>query len=320
MGVAVEVWVGDIHEKVIPSDSFILKSVDHSAYVRGRKVNVPLGLSQPTFVINRKGKSDSKRRHDTPMSYDIDDITTDATIVTNIEEQEVSYQKRQSILRGHIASLSIGCSINIINKWSRRSSVKVVTTGATRVACLKGATGNRKKMALSDGLKIRSAFGDAGLPEKGRHILMPTQWADDILEWVSDNPTSELVKNGVVKIGDDGVITHYFGMQVWIRPASYIGYFVNNLLKMPEFETKDHELEDGEKVTKTIAKDVPVNAKMFAMAWHEESTTRAVGAIDLMATPVASSYGTEVTASMMFGGGVFFDDAGVVLLVEGESS
>jgi hypothetical protein len=319
MGVEKEVWIADIREKVIPENSFMTKSVNHDAYVEGRKVHVPLALSRPGAVINRVGAGTASRRNDTTMEYAIDDITSNPTTVTKIEESEVSYPKRQSVLKGHIDSLSIASGVNLIKRWAEKATAKVTTSGKVRPALLKGATGNRKGFDIEkDGLLIRSKMGDMMLPTSGRHIIMPTQWCDDIIAWVVANPTSTLITTGSITMKDSS-IDYFFGMKVWERPPLFIGYVNGTELKYQPFKTEDKVI-GGKKVTVTEPEDAPATAKAYAIAWHEDYVCRALGAIDVIVSSDAKEYGDVFSSLMMFGGSVFFEDTGVVLIEEGVSS
>ena len=109
-GLQTEVWVAGIKENPIPNNSFVYQSVDLSQYVENNKLHLAEAGVEPTVHEDYFASSSSAL----PVAT-IDDIanevvlktySTEQTLHRELQEIELSYDKRSSVIQRHRASLA----------------------------------------------------------------------------------------------------------------------------------------------------------------------------------------------------------------------
>lgn len=185
MSIVNEVWTTDIAENIYPDSSFIAQSIDESEFVDEHgAINSPISGVAPDVVIN--GTSfpvNPVQRTDTNNRYVCDAFRTKPIFVQNIEEMEVSYNKRASVLRDHQESLMAQQANMVAYNWAAEVAGQIVrTSGDTRTAFVAGATGDRKKITLDDLLKAKRVLDNQDVPSEGRVLLIPSEMYNDLLE------------------------------------------------------------------------------------------------------------------------------------------
>ena len=109
-GLQTEVWIAGIKENPIPNDSFLYKSVDLSQYVENNKLHLAEAGVEPQVHEDYFASSSSAL----PIAT-IDDIanevvlktySTEQTLHRELQEIELSYDKRSSLIQRHRASLA----------------------------------------------------------------------------------------------------------------------------------------------------------------------------------------------------------------------
>lgn len=109
-GLQTEVWIAGIKENPIPNDSFLYKSVDLSQYVENNKLHLAEAGVEPQVHEDYFASSSSAL----PVAT-IDDIanevvlktySTEQTLHRELQEIELSYDKRSSVIQRHRASLA----------------------------------------------------------------------------------------------------------------------------------------------------------------------------------------------------------------------
>ena len=109
-GLQTEVWIAGIKENPIPNDSFLYKSVDLSQYVENNKLHLAEAGVEPQVHEDYFASSSSAL----PIAT-IDDIanevvlktySTEQTLHRELQEIELAYDKRSSVIQRHRASLA----------------------------------------------------------------------------------------------------------------------------------------------------------------------------------------------------------------------
>lgn len=299
MAILTEVWAADIAEKLFPSNSFVSKGINDDAWVSNKKVHLPQAGANPSVVRNRNSNTaaTATKREDDDLEYNVDAYTTNPTLVEDIEEIETSYLKRQSILRGHIASLNTSIAEWMAYHWSPTKSDRIVrTSGDSRGSTVKGATGNRKKTVLADLLKAKTLLDGMDVPMKGRWALIPSDMYKDLLE-IDKVLSAEYNQTGRLP---DGVVNKIFGINLMVRSssASYTNA-ATPVLRTPS------------------ASDL-TTANNAIIIWHEDFVRRAKGEVKVYENEDdATLYGSVFSAMARSGGAkAYKDEIGVVAIVE----
>jgi len=218
MALQTEVWVKDIQETLFEENEFLNLAVDHSEFLTDITVHIPQSGAKPNVVKNRtENVAEVKRRTDTELTYNLDNYTTDPFLVKNIEELQISYAKRQSILGQHIATLGDVIAVSTLNKWAVSGSTTHVlrTSGAdTAMMPHATATGTRNLLTVQD-LALAAARMDFDkAPKKGRFIVVPTAMFYGLF-------TDKELLNQRALIGEDmlkaGVVAMLHGFKIIVR-------------------------------------------------------------------------------------------------------
>lgn len=302
MGLLTEVWARDIKEKLFPDDSHVMQSFSDDMWVNNKTVNRPQSGVLPVAVINRASYPGTLiRRSDAINSYSMDEVTTDPTHIPDIEEVEVSYPKRQSVLKGHIDVLNLTIANQITYRWAPSGASNILrTTGGNITANTPGATGLRKKLTLSDLFKAKTSFDDMEIPTGDRYILLPASIYNQLTE---DEKTilvsSDFKSDATIK---DGMYTKILGFNIFIRGRE-------NVLRYNNAGTPVA-------ITPQTAGAATDNAAI--LCWHKDFVAKARGAVKVFSNiDDPTLYGSAFSALARCGGQkVYTDQRGVLAIVE----
>lgn len=297
MPVQKEIWINDLVENLYADNTFASRSVDHSAFVDGKKVHVPNAGAPPTVKKNRTSvPATVTKRTDVDLEYEIAEYTTDPILVSNAENVELSYSKRKSVIRNAALALHSEAHADLIYSWVPSDKPETVaTSGESVVAHIASATGNRKALTKEDILKVKAKFDAADIPQTGRCILVDSVMYNQLLESLS-----EVQSNAFLATADAsrGIIGKLFGFDFYMRS----------------------------KVAKTTAAGVlkewtssaTATDSAAALAWQEDSVSRALGQNELFENEGDASYYGDVLSGLVRAGGRYMrnDKKGVCLIYQ----
>lgn len=297
MPVQKEIWINDLVENLYADNTFASRSVDHSAFVDGKKVHVPNAGAPPTVKKNRTSlPATVTKRTDVDLEYEIAEYTTDPILVSNAENVELSYSKRKSVISNAALALHSEAHADLIYSWVPSDKPETVaTSGESVVAHIASATGNRKALTKEDILKVKAKFDAADIPQTGRCILVDSVMYNQLLESLS-----EVQSNAFLATADAsrGIIGKLFGFDFYMRS----------------------------KVAKTTAAGVlkewtssaAATDSAAALAWQEGSVSRALGQNELFENEGDASYYGDVLSGLVRAGGRYMrnDKKGVCLIYQ----
>lgn len=300
-GLHTEVWLPHIQENFFPDDSFVSKCVDDSVYVNNKKVHIPNAGKPSKVVTNRSSLPTSySQRQDQDLEYDIDELTSDPIRISNIEEVELSYSKRESILRNDRAELQRVAHLNILTRWAKGAedgAVVIETTGeAIAPHTSSTATGKRKAITRKDILALATAFNKQDIPKEGRYLLLDS---DMYLKLLGD--MNEADKNDFYHLSDPagGVMGKLYTFNIMER-SSVLRVKGNQTLVLADSE------------------DPEATERACGFAWQESCVSRALGDVKMFSSendPLLYGDGYSLLARV---GGSHrrHDKKGIALLIE----
>lgn len=178
MALQTEVWVADIMDTLFYENEFLNLAVDHSSYVVNKTVHIPQAGGIPTVVKNRtEDVADIQRRTDTELTYDLDNYTTDPYLVKDVENLQISYDKRQSVQGQHIATIGDTIAVETLQKWAvSPSTTHVLRTSGDITGMLPHATatGTRNLLTTNDFARAAAIMDLDKVPKAGRFSVVPT--------------------------------------------------------------------------------------------------------------------------------------------------
>jgi hypothetical protein len=229
MALIKEIWVSDVQEALNRNADFLPYSVDHSAYIAYGTVHVPQSGANPTIVKNPATFPLSiGERIDSDRTYSLNQFALEPQLITNLDELQVSYDKRQSVLGQQISTLTQRIGDEVAISWTATGASNIVyTTGtATSSALAPGATGTRKDITLADIASIAKKLDMDNVPRGNRVLLM--QW-DMFYQLMSISDVIRASYNGFQSQGNvlqTGVVAQLFGFNIMCRPV--VSVFANS--------------------------------------------------------------------------------------------
>lgn len=175
MAVQTEVWENFIADNLFKDYAWVKRAKDRTGFVIGNAVvHIPQAGAKPTAVKNRENYPiPVVKRNDSDVTYAIDEISTETTLIPDADKIELSYDKIASVFGDHVGVISEEAARNILHQWYPSGSANIVeTTGATIAAHLTDATGNREKFTVADVATAKTALVKATKRETGNRALI----------------------------------------------------------------------------------------------------------------------------------------------------
>lgn len=301
MAIQKEIWQDHIEGNLFKNNDFLLASADAGQYVlQGKVVHIPQAGALPTVVKNRSSvPATVVQRTDTDITYVLDEYTTDPILIPNIENYELSYNKRESILEEYETSLRQTIADHLLINWSPTGSTGLLlrTTGAGTAAHMADATGNRKKFTITDLKAAQLQLNRQNIPMEGRYALMSA----DMFQQLSDDMSATEYRDFSAAYDvKDGVIGRLFGFNIMMRGA-VVGY-TNDALPVVKAYDATTAATDNDGV----------------LCWQTSAVERAVGQINFferIGDP--THYGDIYSVAVRMGGRRRRSDAkGIVAIVQ----
>ena len=301
-GVLTEVWVKTIQEVLFAKNNeFLRASVSHDAFVVNKTVHVPQAGSLPGVTKNRTVfPAPVISRDDTTLDYDLDAFSVDPVRIGRIEEVQISYAKRQSVMSQHMMKLmDLIAKEGIFNWASDTAANQVRTTGATgNDNAPKGATGNRKKVLLEDIAKVAEVMDDQDVPDDGRWLMLPSKMYYELFT------IQDLIRDDI--IGETTL------------PAAAIKKILNfNIMKRSSNTVVKYD-EQATPQRRAVGAAVASDDNFGAIAWHVDFVATALGSIEVFADEKsATMFGDVISADVLSKTTKLrTDEAGIVTLIQ----
>ncbi len=260
MAINKEVWINQIKENFYPDDSFLQKAVNYDEFVDNDRLHVPIsGLDPEVLVNNTTYPIRTVERTDTDSEIVLDKFETVNTIIRRPEALEYSYNKLESVIEQHRATLRKSVATKAIHAYAPEKDTQntpvIETTGAT---VANGNANGRKRLTLADILTLKERFDDAEIPLEERYLVLhPKHVSDLLLEDVKLFKEITDIKNGV--------------------PFKFAGFGFFTFAQMPTFAPVDGVL------TKIAFDAEPTSNQFASVAFYAKEVMRADGEIYMYA-------------------------------------
>ena len=180
VGVNKEIWLPFILEDFYPVGDFLTDSVDLSMFVENDKLNyAEAGIDPEVLVNNTTYPVPTVPRTDSPLSMDLDTLDTKNTVVRSIEALEASYDKVESVTKGHKAQLLLTSQKLAAHGWA--PSAQVANKSLINLATGADDGTGRLRLTYADMLKMRTFFDTLNAPEMNSRVLLHPKHKEDLL-------------------------------------------------------------------------------------------------------------------------------------------
>lgn len=299
MGLTKEIWIQSITEGLFAANTFAARSLDHSEFTSGKTVHVPNAGNSPSVV---KGRSQFPgtvtTRSDNDLYYSIGEYSTDPVRIPDSEKVELSYNKRESVIRNLRSSLEDSVNQDLIYSWipsTLASGALIATTGSAETAHIATATGSRKQLTRADILSVKVLFDKQNVPQDGRCILLDAIMYNQLLASLTESQA-----NAFLAAADaaKGVVGNLYGFDFYLR---------SQVAKVAA---------DG--TLKTWADTALATDSAAGIAWQEGCVSHAMGQTELFEDDNNPLYYGDILSALVRAGGCYsrYDKKGVALIYQ----
>ncbi|MCQ2308262.1 MAG: hypothetical protein MJ000_12000 [Bacteroidales bacterium] len=289
-----QIWLNSIVELLFASNTFAARSIDHSAFVTNKTVHVPNAGSAPSVTKNRSVfPASASQRTDYDLTYDINEYSTNPVHIQNAEQVELSYNKRESVLKQMKSALADSVHIDLALSWVPSGYAKVGTSGAATPSHLATTTGNRQAMTKADVLAVKNLFDLDDVPQEGRCILLDAVMYNQLLASLSE---SEAAAFNASVDAQRGVVGKLYGFDFYMR--STVFRVVAAGTSMPS--------------------SAGATDSAAGLAWQEDCVSRALGNHELFENEKDALYYGDVMSALVRAGGKYIrnDKKGVAVIYQ----
>lgn len=258
MAIQKEIWTNSIIEGLFADNSFLSKAFSADEFVNaGKTVHIPNAGAPSGVVKNRSSfPATVSQRTDIDLTFNLDNYSTNPIKIDLAETVELSYNKRESVLRQDRATLHNAISEGVLYEWFPLIANAIRTTGGAVAAHTPSATGNRKAFTKDDVKKAMTTFNKQDIPAEGRYMLVDADMYDQL---IGSMTTQEAMAFHAQVDVANGVVGKLYGFNIMMR--SRVGVYATA----------------GTKKLWSAAGAATDNAA--ALAWHTNSICRALGEV-----------------------------------------
>lgn len=297
MAIQKEIWINSIKEVLYADNSFMAKAFNADMYVNaGRTVHIPnAGAASGTEKNRQTLPASAKTRTDRDLTFNLDEFTTNPIHIPHADTVELSYDKRESVLRQDKAALQEAVAKAVLYSWLPKKERCIRTTGKAVAAHTDKATGNRKSFCKADVFELMTKFNQEDIPQEGRYLLLD---ASHYTQLINDLTTQESQAFFACADVKSGILGKLLSFNIMMR--SSVAVYNTNL-------SKKGESEDGS-----------VNDCAASLAWHIDSVCRAVGEVEAFESEKDPTYYGDIYSFLARAGGSIMrdDNKGVMAIVE----
>ena len=178
MALTKEVWIHQLKENFYPNSIFLNKVLDFSSEVNNNKIHIASAGIDPKVLINNKTYPiNVVGRTDEDCEISLYKFETENTIVRRPEAIEYGYDKLESVLRQHRATLQKAVAMMAAHAIAPNED----TTLTPIVGTSGSAKDGRKRLTFSDILDLKERFDEAEIPLDKRYLILHPKHVSDLL-------------------------------------------------------------------------------------------------------------------------------------------
>lgn len=281
MALQTEIWIKSIVDGLWPEDSFMSKAVNDDQYVSNKTVHIPNAGSASKVEMDRSQLPAAyKKRTDSEITYSLHEFTTDPVVIQFTEELQLSYSKRESVLKEDRANLVNHVAEYLLGAWAEGVTKVYETTGEAVKAHTASATGQRKATTKDDLLGLMAEFNAEDIPQEGRYLLLDAFMYQELIISLSNNEMAAFQACADLK---RGILGKFASFNIMMR-SSVLRYSSEGALKA---KTADGAAADN----------------AAGLAWYEGAVSRSKGEVKMFASEGDPGYYGDAYSFLVNAGG-----------------
>lgn len=281
MALQKEIWIKSIVDGLWPDGSFMSKAVNDDQYVSNKTVHIPNAGSASKVEMDRTVlPATSSKRTDAEITYDLHEFTTDPVLIQFTEELQLSYSKRESVIKEDRANLVNFIEEYMLQQWAPDSDKIISTTGAGVQAHTDKATGSRASLTTDDVLVLMAKFNSEDIPQEGRYLLLDAFMYQQLIKSMSQNEMASFQACADLK---NGVMGKFASFNVMLR-STVLRYATGGAIK---------KKSDAGAATDNAA----------GLAWYEGAVSRSKGEVKMFSSTDDPGYYGDIYSFLVNAGG-----------------
>lgn len=196
-----EIWASQLTENLFADNTFVARSINHSAFVNGSKVHVPNAGGKPTITKNgTEFPASASKRTDIDVDYDIDIYRTEPIVVQNAEQVQLSYDKLNSVIYNAKEALTENIALSVLGNWLAKCETQQTVLAA--------------QFTRAKVLELKKKFDEQDIPQNGRCIVLTPAAYSELL---TDLQSAEQFAFSASANSQKGTIGTLFGFDFYMR-------------------------------------------------------------------------------------------------------
>jgi hypothetical protein len=271
--IPVEIFATYIVEKLRKTNPHLACAVDESTNVLGGSVvHIPQAGTSPSTTKNRSSfPATIVQRGDSFITYPLDVYTTDPTHVTWQEDNENSYDKTDSVLNDHVATLAELAGDWMIWNWVHGlklntttgvygadviPAANIIPTSGDSLAANPedGQTGNRLAFSYLDLQTAQAKMNKMNVPKEDRYAMLESYQMQQFVNSLSANQMAAYQASADLA---NGVVGQFAGFNIMER-SQVLAFDATGTLLVP-----------GAALAAT--------ADLGSLCWQKQSVAKAMG-------------------------------------------
>lgn len=199
-----EVWTSDIQKTLERDASFLARMTNLSEFVENQYINIPQsGAATQIFKNANTFPLTVAQRTDTVERMRLDQYSTQAFTVSNLESTQLSYNKRDSVMGQHARKMVEFIGDSVLQAITPLDAARIITAGPA--------------VNYADILAIAKQMDLDNVPKADRYLELSTQGYYELLQ---DDIVSKAYANGFnYSTAESGNILKLAGIQIFERPT-----------------------------------------------------------------------------------------------------
>lgn len=233
MAMQKEIWQNHIEEGLFADNQFLSTfSKADKENINGRVVHIPQAGAASNVEKNRSVlPATVTQRTDTLLSYQINEFTSDPRLVTNADEKELSYDKRNSVIEDDRANLAEFVAEDVLLSVVKAqvgantdlpAGNILLSVGANVAATAPGATGTRKAYALGDLQRAQTFMIAKKVWTEGKMFALLTAQAAAQMFPAESQITATYMASVSPEERKMGIMYNAYGFKIMVRSSVYI--------------------------------------------------------------------------------------------------
>lgn len=296
-----KVWNKYIVEKLRRRAEWLVRSKDESKNVLGGvTVYIPQAGSDPSIEVNTSTfPMVAVQRTDSDVNYNLDRYRTAPTHVAWEELQgAISYDKIDSVLKGHGNALAEAVADNCLIKWAPTVAGKIISTTGDDIDPVSTQTGNRKGFKPEDLATAMVAMNVANVDKMGRVAII-----DDNMYGYFYDKLSQSMMNAFNQFANNttGQVGRLHGFDIFTR-SSVLAY------------------ANAGTSANAYGAALAASDNLASICYQEDMVCRAIGETKLFADKDNPLYQGDIFSTIVRAGfrKTRSDNNGVIAIVQGQ--